>query len=357
MSRKNIEISRLALDLRADGAETEAVGVLSACLNKWAGPRQRGIPQSYSPSHLLGEYYLNDVDRALAAEGFTHIRYLDDVRIFCTTAVDARRALRRLNHLVRSRGLNLQSAKTRILCARAGQQTFRQVHGALNKVATDMARELRILEEHGYATAEDVAKFTREMDPSAPDPDVLEPTWLQFETGDLGPFDKTIFHYLLKRLTDLGSHAAVRYVIQLLRDRPEETDACLRYLSCLLPLSVDVLDGVANTLTSADTIFEYQRWQLLRWFVTNGVRHDGVRTFARGNISTRSPFQLLRPLAILYRGSTAEFRHDYDRLRDALNEEPDKDIKACLLAALAFGPRQVYGSDLGRAVGESRFID
>jgi hypothetical protein len=42
---------------------------------------------------------------------------VDDIRIFCKTNLEAKRSLLKLNELVRRRGLNLQTAKTKILRA------------------------------------------------------------------------------------------------------------------------------------------------------------------------------------------------------------------------------------------------
>jgi hypothetical protein len=354
---ENIDLGQLSKDLRADGAEPEVVSVLSACLNKWAGARARGIPQSYAPSHLFGEYYLNDLDGGLAAEGITHLRYLDDVRIFARSEPAARKALQRINQLIRSRGLNLQSAKTEILLAADGRNKFAHVHRTLNGVAADMARKIASLATDGYATAQDVATYTKEVDPSEPTPAVIESTWEQFANGKLGEFDKTVFHYLLSRLADLKSQLAAGYVVNVIRDRPEETDVCLRHLAALPVLDAAIPNELARILTAPETLYEHQRWQLLRWFNLKRILSEGVLAFARQHVGLRSVFPLLRSQAILYLGGHAAGRHDFDRIRHALHEETDESVKASLIAALAEGPKDVYASDLSRAQGESSFID
>ena len=80
-------------------------------LNRWAQPRAKGIPQGFSASDILAKIYLNPIDRALRNGGFTHLRYVDDIRIFCKSRLEAKRGLLLLNDLMRKRGLNLQSAK------------------------------------------------------------------------------------------------------------------------------------------------------------------------------------------------------------------------------------------------------
>jgi len=186
---------------------------------------------------------------------------------------------------------------------------------------------------------------------------VIESTWNQFNLVQLGYFNKTIFHYLLSRLADLKRPLAHSYVVDVLRERPEETEVCLRHLGAFLPLAEKIVDGLAAILVDDDTLFEHQRWCLLRWFVENSVRHEAVRSFARKNVSVRAPYPLLRFDAIIYLGKMADGRHDLDRIRDALHEETEPTVKACLLTALALGPKDVYGTELSRAGGETQFAD
>ncbi len=99
-----IDIGTLVSDLRAIGAPPESIRQISECLNRWAaavGP-SRGIPQGNSGSDLLAKLYLNSVDRALADGNFKHLRYVDDIRIFCHSRVEAQRAVMLLAKLLRS---------------------------------------------------------------------------------------------------------------------------------------------------------------------------------------------------------------------------------------------------------------
>jgi hypothetical protein len=92
----------------------EAARLLSACLHRWAGLRGKGIPQGYSASDILAKLYLDPIDHNLRNAGFTHLRHGDDIRIFCRDLQEAKQALLQLSDLLRVRGLNVQSAKTRV---------------------------------------------------------------------------------------------------------------------------------------------------------------------------------------------------------------------------------------------------
>ena len=75
-----------------------------------------GIPVGNSPSRLLAEIVIDDIDRLLLAEGMVFTRYVDDYRIFCETRQEAYKCLARLaNALHDSHGFSLQAQKTKIL--------------------------------------------------------------------------------------------------------------------------------------------------------------------------------------------------------------------------------------------------
>lgn len=99
---ENIDLSRLRYNLRNLGVSDDLLGSLFACLNKWAEPRGRGIPQGISASDLLAKLYLDPLDRRLERERFNHIRYVDDIRVFCGSHLEAKRALAKLSAELRT---------------------------------------------------------------------------------------------------------------------------------------------------------------------------------------------------------------------------------------------------------------
>ena len=112
---ENIDLSILASDLRSLGCHVETVQLLSTCLNRWGVIPGRGLPQGYSPSDILAKVYLNPIDRAIVDEGFDYIRYVDDIRVFCSDFANSKQALLFLTQALRRRGLNLQTSKTEMM--------------------------------------------------------------------------------------------------------------------------------------------------------------------------------------------------------------------------------------------------
>ena len=85
-------------------------------LSGWNTKETFGIPIGNSPSRLLAEITLSDVDNALLANGVQFIRFNDDYRIFAQSHAEAYRTLAFLaDCLFRNRGLTLQQQKTSVL--------------------------------------------------------------------------------------------------------------------------------------------------------------------------------------------------------------------------------------------------
>ena len=103
-----------ALQAATDGSDQARI--ICKLIDQWAGTPSYGIPIGGSPSRLLAEVALDDVDRYLVAEGAEFCRFSDDFRIFCGSRKEAYEKLCALALvLFENHGLTLQPGKTRIL--------------------------------------------------------------------------------------------------------------------------------------------------------------------------------------------------------------------------------------------------
>lgn len=82
----------------------------------------RGIAQGSPISPLLANLYLHPIDRLIKAEGYPIVRYADDLVIMARSEAEVRRAHQLLQELLWSRGLRLNSGKTKI---RGPNEAFR----------------------------------------------------------------------------------------------------------------------------------------------------------------------------------------------------------------------------------------
>lgn len=265
---ENIDLNRLSSDLRTIGFEGTHLTLLSACLKRWAHIRGKGIPQGYTASDLLAKLYLNSVDIGLADAGFKHLRYVDDIRIFCRNSLEAKRALLKLTELLRNRGLNLQSAKTTIARLDDARKKIDGRSPVIEAIQSDLSEELRaaLSAPGSYATLAEIERAVA-SDASTPSVAVLEQAFADyFALSSEGPFDKTLFHYLLTRLGTTRSRIAVEYCLDLLSNRPEETKPVLRYLATC-NLNDKEIGVILNYMESAEAIYDYQLYQLVEWFL------------------------------------------------------------------------------------------
>jgi len=78
-------------------------------------PRQAGASQGNVLSPLLANLYLDQMDRALTAQGLALVRYADDFVICCKRRADAQDALTQTKTTLASLGLELHAQKTQIV--------------------------------------------------------------------------------------------------------------------------------------------------------------------------------------------------------------------------------------------------
>ena len=234
---ENINLPRLHSDLVRIGCPEDAVAMIARCLNHWALTEHRGLPQGVLASDVLAKLYLESFDSALKSQGYIHLRYSDDVRVFCRTQREAQRALLLIAELLRSRGLTLQSAKTQIQQADDLKVQFEGAVPAikdLNHAYIDEVYAMGVMVSDPslpVSVIDDLAN----ADPHAMDSEVIHRAFNRFVLKESRP-DRTMFHYVLRRLGGRGDALAVNYCSRLLHKRPEETGEVLRYFEQLATL-------------------------------------------------------------------------------------------------------------------------
>jgi RNA-directed DNA polymerase len=88
-----------------------------------------GTPQGGNLSPLLSNIYLNHFDRRIGDQGYLHLRYADDIVIFCKFESDAEDALKRAKEILEVElKLKLSPEKTKIIHARKKGVEFLGFH-------------------------------------------------------------------------------------------------------------------------------------------------------------------------------------------------------------------------------------
>ena len=301
---ENIDTDKLLSDLRqiVGGAKPE-IELLRVCLRKWSARGEKGLPQGYSASDLLAKVYANSVDLALRNDGYRHLRYVDDFRVFCRSRIEAKRAIFSLSRHIHKRGLNLQSAKTKILSAADAFKAVDGVKPTVEGIQKELMAEIQmeIAEEGPYPETQYLERLLRKYKelPST----VLERTFEEyFAASNPAPFNKTLFHYLLNRIGKAKSRVAVNYCLDALRERPEETSYILKYFTEIGPAKAEV-KSIVDYLTSPPAIYDYQCYQILKWFFEEGLKDERVLKYSRQAMKDLSRDLWLRSWSLAYVGS------------------------------------------------------
>ena len=94
------------------------IETLFDCLKFWCYSDANGLPQNRDASSFLSNIYMLPVDRAMLVEKKEkYFRYMDDIKVACEDAHDARRTLKLLSLELRKIGLSINSGKTDIVSA------------------------------------------------------------------------------------------------------------------------------------------------------------------------------------------------------------------------------------------------
>lgn len=262
---ENVDIETLASDLRAIGSPARSVNLIRECLRKWSPTGSRGLPQNVDACHVLGKLYLDDVDRYLLSRHRAHVRYVDDIRIFCASERVAKQALLELIVALRSRGLNINSEKTAIHTKESARRILLGIKPAIDELALKFSEEVAqiFLEEGGYITvleADEILKADPRQLPLAVIRYAFDRNFIS--TGSR--FDKSLFHFILNRLGWARDRYALEYSFLALVDHPEETENLLAYLSRVA--SADELQNrLVTFLQAEDAVYRYQNYLVVKW--------------------------------------------------------------------------------------------
>lgn len=270
---ENISISRLLSELARIGGPTDVAELIGRCLLRWAQARDRGLPQGVLASDILAKVYLESFDKRLRDDGYTHVRYADDVRVFCRSRLEAQRALVLIIDLLRERGLTVQSAKTKIRLA--DDDLAREFAGAvpviraLHREYIDEAIAAGILTPDEASVPASVIDDLIDAEPDAIDREVFYRAFERFVKQQSRP-NPTMFRYLLRRFAGLGDHHAVDYCSEHLPVRPEIAPEVLRYFEDLddaRTLEVPLRKALSSRQLA---IYPYTRFLILSWLTKHG---------------------------------------------------------------------------------------
>jgi hypothetical protein len=355
---ENISIGILRSDLVRIGCHENAVSIITMCLNHWSLPGERGLPQGVLASDILAKLYLETFDHRLQSAGFTHLRYSDDIRVFCASEREARRALVTVTELLRERGLTLQSAKTQIRPAGQLEPEFEGAVPAIKALNRDYIDEAVAA---GFLVADpsvpvSVIDDLANAEPSKMSPAVMRSAFQKFVQQEERP-NKSMRNYLLRRLAALKDDTAVSYCTQLILSNPDTSTVVLRYFEDLDD-TARFEPVVRKVLTTKDlSMYPYQHYLVLDWLWRNcdRVRSPIVRAIRTVAQDGDSP-SFVQAYANALLGKFGDYS-DLERIASAYRKSSDPLERAQLLCCLSGLERSKRNAMLGRVRGQKPWLD
>lgn len=297
--------------------------LLTSLLGRWSITQSLSIPQVNFPSSFLGNIYLDEFDKVMHRNGYTYLRYVDDLRIFTNSIWDARRALGEIVQILRGQGLFLSSGKTRIVRSEIVlvendiyRETINSIDDAFkSKRRSQIENILPTLQEFFFSIINDGNKFRDRH------------------------FRFCIYRYRKLKAFGIGGdihRPIVETVLRKLYDLPSATDVFALYLS-LFPGHTDISAGILDFLESDFNIYPWQEMHLLEVLirVLNGNETniaERAKRYVRIVCHTRGFHPSIRAKAYILLGKLGDWA-DRRNIRDNYVNEENIDIRKAILIA------------------------
>jgi hypothetical protein len=329
---ENIDLNLLSTDLRRIGAPAETIALLRKMLKKWSQVGTKGLPQGVSASHLLAKLYMSGIDIEMRNAGYKQFRFVDDIRVFCDSIPEAKKALMKLTEILRRRGLNLQSSKSKILQADEAKKEIAGKASVIEALHARLRSETDVIEVEGYPYAIEIQINTGI--PSAEQLNILKQAFRDyFLLGDDSDFDKSLFHYLLNKLGNAADDIAAAYCLDLLERHPEETSTLLKYLGKQHDPSI-FYPQLIIFMKSENAIYDYQNYLIVEWLLNHGCNLDTFQLILRSTGFDNNKPSYYKAKFKQALGAVGNHT-DLIRIRDSLDEAPNVQEKEAVICSLA----------------------
>ncbi len=328
---ENIDHNLLLADLRRIGVPSDKVTEIRKLLKKWSQVGTKGLPQGVSASHLLAKLYMSGVDIEMRNLGYEQIRFVDDIRVFCNSVSEAKKALMALTDILRKRGLNLQSAKSKILQVEEAKLEIVGKATVIDILHEKLRSEVDFVEVEGYPYAVEIQVNTGR--PNAEQLDVIKQAFNDyFLSGNNNEFDKTLFHYLLNKLGNAGDELAISYCLDLLEKHPQETSYILKYFGKVSSRSI-VYSQLVVFMNSTNAVYDYQNYLISQWLFNESYQSTDFLDFMRSVAFDNNKPAYYRAIAKQVLGVLGE-HHDLTRIRDSFTQASSAQEKEAVLCSL-----------------------
>lgn len=324
----------LVNNLSALGLARPLVERLEVLLTSFTNSRSsRGIIQGVFPSDLIGNFYLEPLDRYLGDLNYLSARYVDDIFVFVESVSDADDLMKSLIPFLRSLDLTLNESKSSLF------PKIRLVveEPDLEILFQDAIEEIREqLEENDFEVSYGFQSEWDEDEEEDSDEDEeaieLRATEALFDSIDeFKGHEEEIERFCLPLFLKAGSDYAVQHVLTSFRDRPSMCQIYCAYLGKFVS-DQSVFDFLFDQL-ELPSLYDWQlMWIIGAMLQRRTCSDDAVRRVLR-IFRDRNRHECVRAVAAIFVGRKG------DRVRvDALaNECPNE--SPYVQAAIYFSSR------------------
>ncbi len=304
--------------------KSDQARVLTKLIRQWSGGPSYGIPIGPSPSRLIAEVTLDDIDNMLRSEGATFCRYSDDYRVFCSSLRDGYEKLSRLADLLyRSHGLTLAPGKTRIVPTDVFLEHYLSSPESeeltkLNLTFEELLAKLGLQNRYEDINYDELEPELQELVDQLNLEELLRQQ-LAAEELDIG-----LMRFVLRRLGQLNDHDVAVELVENAEHCYPVMASVVEYLHALRDVPSDVKDKVASRLmqlieSSTVAHLPYHRSWLLSLFARSAMWGQSDKLVG---IHNGIPEPFTRRKAILAMGRAGQFFWFWAGRDSALALEP-----------------------------------
>jgi len=204
--------------------ESQSIELLNAMLKGYSASGYSGMPQNFDPSSYLCTAFLDFLDKELEAKSLKHFRYVDDIKVACTTEIEAKKAIVHIIQPLRTAHLNLSTAKTDIIPSNSDKfkDMFKDFPAFLHDIDNAVRNKQKRTINNLYPN---LVTYTKEL--------------MKELMKQKGNFDERLFRACIwrivkinyfKNISKLNLESIGKACLRLLDSMPSKTNMFLRFL-------------------------------------------------------------------------------------------------------------------------------
>ncbi|QXI03743.1 RNA-directed DNA polymerase [Pseudomonas tensinigenes] len=310
-----------------------AINTLCELLSRWGFNEKHGLPQNRDASSFIANVVLNSVDQTMVSLKYDYYRYVDDIRIICSSPQAAKIALTELINQLRKIGMNINSAKTNILTSNSATEEISESFPTSDDRSQTIDSMWRSRSRRVIARS---AKYIHQLLRECINEKQSQSRQFRFAINRLIQLTEA-------NLFDIHTDIAVelkQLLIKTLEDHAASTDQYCRILWALKPSS-DELETISAYLQDHDrSIYSWQNFHLWLLLARAKFKNNEIIGFARKKL-TENLLHSECSAIFIYLRCTNETDHLRPLIQEFSNDWPFYHQRNFLLAINEFDKEDV----------------